>query len=166
MIVQRILQKLRYTTNMARLRATGAQVGSGTLIVEMPTVYKGRNLQIGNNCTINEGVILSSESEIVLGDRVRISARVMMFTAGLDLEEFRPDVLASDRAISHKSSPIQVGAYSWLAAGSIILGGVTIGTGAVIGAGAVVTRDVPDFHVALGVPARSRPLSAVAATES
>jgi len=41
----------------------------------------------------------------------------------------------------------------WLGAGVIVLNGVTIGRGAVIGAGAVVTKDVPPYSVAVGVPA-------------
>jgi len=43
---------------------------------------------------------------------------------------------------------------AWLRAGAIILPGVTIGVGAVVGAGAVVTKDVPDWVVVAGVPAR------------
>jgi phosphonate metabolism protein (transferase hexapeptide repeat family) len=42
----------------------------------------------------------------------------------------------------------------WIGHGAVVLPGVSIGTGAAIGAGAVVTRDVPDFAIAVGVPAR------------
>ena len=42
----------------------------------------------------------------------------------------------------------------WIGAGAIILDGVTIGRGSVIGAGAVVTKNIPPYSVAVGVPAR------------
>jgi hypothetical protein len=47
-----------------------------------------------------------------------------------------------------------VGADAWIGAGATIRAGVTIGHGAVVGAGAVVTRDVEDYEVVAGVPAR------------
>ncbi|MDX8389877.1 MAG: CatB-related O-acetyltransferase [Mariprofundaceae bacterium] len=49
---------------------------------------------------------------------------------------------------------IKIGHDVWVGANSCIMGGVTIGTGAIIGASAVVTKDVPPYSVAAGVPAR------------
>ena len=54
----------------------------------------------------------------------------------------------------HTSEPIHIGRDVWIGRGSLILPGVTIGEGAVIGANSVVTKDVPDFGIAAGVPAR------------
>ena len=50
--------------------------------------------------------------------------------------------------------PVVIGNHVWIAAGAMILKGVTIGDGAVIAAGAVVTKDVPAYCLAAGVPAR------------
>ena len=49
---------------------------------------------------------------------------------------------------------ITIGHDTWVGHGSVIMPGVTIGTGAVIGSNAVVTKDVPDFAIAVGVPAK------------
>lgn len=51
-------------------------------------------------------------------------------------------------------SDIVIGDGCWIGGGVIILPGVHIGKGSVIGAGSVVTHDIPDFHLAVGVPAR------------
>jgi len=50
--------------------------------------------------------------------------------------------------------PINIGADCWFGGNVIVLPGVTIGRGCTIGAGSVVTKDVPDFHVVAGNPAR------------
>lgn len=52
-------------------------------------------------------------------------------------------------------SRITIGHDTWIGHGAVVMPGVTIGTGAVIGSNAVVTRDVPDFAIAVGVPAKT-----------
>ena len=52
------------------------------------------------------------------------------------------------------SNPIQIGNDVWLGENVTILPGVKIGNGSIIGAGAVVTFDVPDYHIAVGIPAK------------
>ncbi len=51
------------------------------------------------------------------------------------------------------SKPCEIGHDVWIGANAVILRGVRIGNGAIIGAGAVVTREVPDYAIAVGVPA-------------
>lgn len=68
-----------------------------------------------------------------------------MMTAKHDVQS--PDFVA-------EYAPIIVGDRAWIALGATILGGVRIGEGAVVAAGSVVTRDVADFAIAAGVPAR------------
>jgi acetyltransferase-like isoleucine patch superfamily enzyme len=50
--------------------------------------------------------------------------------------------------------PVTIGSETWIGANVTILAGVTIGQGCTIGAGAVVKGDIPDFSIAVGVPAR------------
>ena len=53
------------------------------------------------------------------------------------------------------STPITIGHDTWIGHGAIVMPGIKIGTGAIIGSGAVVTKDVADFAVAVGVPAKT-----------
>ena len=53
-----------------------------------------------------------------------------------------------------ESTPISVGHDTWIGHGAVIMPGVSIGNGAIIGSNAVVTKDVADFAIAVGVPAR------------
>lgn len=59
-----------------------------------------------------------------------------------------------DEAMFSEFTPITIGNDVWIGARTILLDGVTIGTGAIVGAGAVVTRDIPPYAVAVGVPAK------------
>ena len=69
-----------------------------------------------------------------------------------DLREYEVDKPVMDCPLVYKPVEIKDGAH--IGIGAIIMPGVTIGKGAVIGAGSVVTRDIPDYCVAVGVPAK------------
>ena len=58
------------------------------------------------------------------------------------------------RSVGDIPKPTRIGADVWLGAGVTVLGGVTIGDGCVVGAGAVVTKDLPPYSIAVGVPAK------------
>lgn len=53
-----------------------------------------------------------------------------------------------------KGAPTEIGEYAWICSRSIILPGIKIGKCAIVALGAVVTKDVPDFAVVGGVPAK------------
>ena len=53
-----------------------------------------------------------------------------------------------------RSNPVTLGHDVWIGHGALVMPGVTVGTGAVVASGAVVTKDVPDYAIVAGVPAK------------
>ena len=101
-------------------------------------------IKIGNNCVIGRKVILKG-GIIVIGNNVSITAETYIQTGShfLDDENFKSfetEVNIKDRV--------------WIGLRSIILPGVTLGEGSVLGAGSVLTKNIPDFKVFAGVPAK------------
>ena len=60
----------------------------------------------------------------------------------------------NDIHFAAKGGPVNIGEYAWVCSRSIILPGINIGMGAVVASNAVVTKDVPDFAIVAGVPAK------------
>ncbi len=112
-----------------------------------PSLVIGRNVDIGWQTTIAVG------QRVHIGDNVRIAGRA--FLAGYPGHP----IDAADRAAGAPDTADQVGDIiieedAWLATGVTVLGGVRIGRGTIVAAGSVVTRDLPAFVVAAGIPAR------------
>lgn len=74
---------------------------------------------------------------------------VMIITGGHD-----PSLFGHERKGSNGGGPVHIGEGAWLGSRSTIVGPVRIGAHSVIGAGAVVVNDVPEYALAVGVPAR------------
>jgi maltose O-acetyltransferase len=103
------------------------------------------NVTIGNNCVINREVYLDGRVGVTIGNNVNVSLQVCILS--LHHDHNSPTFPAI-------GSPVTIRDHAWIGARAIILPGVTIGEGAVVAAGAVVTRDVGDFEVVGGVPAK------------
>lgn len=74
---------------------------------------------------------------------------VMVLTGSHD-----PTTFGSERRITRGGGPVHIKEGAWLCTRSIVVGPAVIGRYAVIGAGAVVVSDIPDYALAVGVPAR------------
>ncbi len=136
---------LKILLRIFKLAAKGAEIGYMSVIGRVTTNGKVKNLRLGNESAIGSDVHLALHDTIELGHHVVINDGCKLLTASHDI-----DCLAWKQI----SAPIRIKDYAWIASNVIILPGVTIGTGAVVGAGSVVTRDVPDFHVVAGNPAK------------
>jgi maltose O-acetyltransferase len=114
----------------------GAEIGSGQQI------EIGDNSGIGVNCFVGKAVI---------GRDVMMGPDVVFISANHKFD----DINVPMRGRGHiKSPPITIGDDVWIGTRAIILPGRKVGKGAIIGAGAVVTKDVPDYAIVVGNPAR------------
>jgi acetyltransferase-like isoleucine patch superfamily enzyme len=130
------------------LRLYATRVGSNVDYQRALVIFGSRNVYIGNNVKLHD-VLINATRRVDIGDDVFFAHRVMLITGGHDFHRF-----GKDRQVAINGAPIIVGKGVWVGSGAIILGGVTIGEHAVVGAGSVVTKDIPPYSVAAGVPAR------------
>lgn len=108
-------------------------------------------VSIGDNTRIGRYLILSGAgSSITIEDNVLMSERVFITESNHDFSDISKPV--QSQAVS--GGPVHIGSGTWIGIGVCILPGVTIGKHCVIGANATVTRDIPDYSIAAGVPAR------------
>lgn len=114
------------------------------------TVWFPERLNVGRNVSLNEYVFISAFGGVEIGDDCRIAHQCSIVSENHGFD--RADVPIYRQA--KKPARIVIEDDVWLGAGVRVLAGVTIGRGSVVGAGAVVTRDLPAFSIAVGVPAK------------
>lgn len=115
---------------------------------ELRTLEKGK-IHLGDDTRLNRGCTLTSYAEIFIDDFTIIGEFVSIRDANHGMSRDEPI-----RYQPHTSAPIRIGRDVWIGRGSCILPGITIGEGSVIGANSVVTKDVPPYSIAAGVPAK------------
>ncbi|MEQ8667345.1 MAG: acyltransferase [Rhodospirillales bacterium] len=137
----------------------GVVIGRGTKIWHFCHVLAGT--RIGENCVLGQNVMAGPDVRI--GDGCKIQNNVSLY-AGVDLDRdvfcgpscVFTNVLTPRAFVERKDefSATPVGRGATIGANATIICGNAIGRYAMIGAGAVVTRDVPDFALVIGNPAR------------
>lgn len=114
-------------------------------------VLSGGSISMGARVAVQNGCIfLSALQPIVIEARAQIACGCAIYSYNHGIE---PTQEICTQPLTAKG-PVVIGQDAWLGVGVKVLSGVTIGRGAVIGAGSVVTRDIPSFAIAAGVPAR------------
>jgi len=107
-------------------------------------------VSIGDRCLIGRGSGIVGHFSIVIGNDVWTGHHVYI----TDQNHGYEDVTRPISQQSQPERPVVIGDGSWLGHGAVVLPGVTIGKHVVIGANSVVTKDIPDFSVAVGSPAK------------
>ena len=112
-----------------------------------------KTLLIGTNVEINDSCHIAALESITIGNYVLIASHV--YISDHDHGEITAeDLLKHPNQRALISSPVIIEDDVWIGEKATILKGVTVGKGSVIAAGAVVTKDIPPYSVAAGVPAR------------
>lgn len=130
-------------------RATAATLAAP---VRLRTFGPGACIELGEGCQLSGTSITARSQKIRLGRQVLVAPNCIITDSDFHAP-WPPEARATDPGME-RDRPVDIGDYVWIGLNSIILKGVTIGDGAIIGAGSVVTRDVPPFCLAVGVPAR------------
>ena len=135
------------------------RIGAGTKIWHFSHIMS--NCNIGQYCSIGQNVVISPEVRI--GNRVKIQNNVSVYTGVICEDDvfLGPSAVftnvinprsAVNRKNEYQQTLVKHGAT--IGANATIVCGITIGRFAFIGAGAVVTKDIPDYALVLGNPAR------------
>ena len=150
-----------YSVNKYAVVDDNVKIGEGTKIWHFSHVQSGAKL--GKNCVLGQNVNIANN--VVIGDYVKIQNNVSVYE-GVTLEDYvfcGPSMVFTN-ILDPRSKYPQVGAEFYiktlvkegasLGANSTIVCGHTIGRFAFVGAGSVVTKDVPDFALVVGNPAK------------
>jgi putative colanic acid biosynthesis acetyltransferase WcaF len=128
----------------ALLRAFGAKIGRGLYLGSNVNISYPWRLAVGDHVWIGDDVGILSLAQVTIESNVCVARRSFLCTGNHDFrrEDFKLKV-----------APILIRNGSWIAIGSLIIAGVTIGEGAVVSAGSVVLKDVPANCLVRGNPA-------------
>lgn len=114
-------------------------------------LYGLTGIRVGKKVHISPGVYVADgyrSGLLTLEDFCVLSPYVVLVPSSHPNTSFIADIWEVS-----KKAPVVIGRGAWIGAGAVILPGVRIGEGAIIGANAVVTKDVPDYAIAVGIPA-------------
>ncbi|HEY8542085.1 MAG TPA: acyltransferase [Pseudothermotoga sp.] len=150
------------------------RLGKNVLISRKASIYGAEKIEIGDNVRIDDFCILSGR--IKLGNFIHIAAGTFLFggNSGIEMEDFsglssRVVVYAVNEDYSGKfltnptvpekyrkveEAKVLIKKHAIVGTGTTILPGVTIGEGASIGAMSLVTKDIPEWMIAVGIPAK------------
>ena len=120
------------------------QIGENSVVNNQLTVVLPKNVKIGSGVTVMNGALMMAAGGITIEDKVMIAANVQLISNNHD--PYIREVLTC--------KPILIKYGAWIGAGATILPGVTVGKYAIIGANSVVNKDIPDYAVAVGSPAK------------
>ncbi len=127
------------------LRLFGAKIGHGCLLRRTSTVYYPWLLEMGSVCCLGDMAQIYNLGKVTLGDRVTISQEAYICAGSHDYTDLTMPLL---------TPPVVLKDDCWICARAFVGPGVTIGEGAIVGAVAVAMRDVPDWTIVAGNPAK------------
>lgn len=150
---------LAYYTHPSSIVDEGAQIGGGSKIWHFSHIMSGA--VIGQNCNLGQNVFIANG--VVLGDNVKVQNNVSIYEGVICEDDvfLGPSMVFTNvnnprSAVNRKGEYLktQVGKGATIGANATIVCGHNIGKYAFIGAGAVVTKNIPDYALVVGNPAK------------
>jgi acetyltransferase-like isoleucine patch superfamily enzyme len=138
------LPSRRLRTFLAR-RLLGLRVARGAILYQWRDIREPAGIEIGEGSVIGHWATLDGRRGIRIGRNVNCSSEIALWTLQHD---------PTDRGFGVRGGPIVVEDYAWISFRATVLPGVRIGRGAVVAANSVVTRDVEDYAIVGGIPAK------------
>lgn len=144
--LHRINHAMPYTKeyDQALIEVFSDNLGEGSYVAAPINGSCVNSMKIGKNVYINTNCLAMARGGITIEDGVQIAANVQLLTNNHD--PYERQVLTC--------KPIHIKEHVWIGAGATILPGICIGKNAIVGAASVVTKDVPDYAVVVGNPAK------------
>ncbi len=112
----------------------------------------GNSIDIGSGTEIGQRDRISIAHTLVIGQKVLLSPNVYITDCDHAYENIEIPII--DQGIVNKEYSVSIGDHSYIGINAVIVGNVRIGKHCVIGANSVVTKDIPDYSVAVGSPAK------------
>jgi acetyltransferase-like isoleucine patch superfamily enzyme len=135
----------------------GVKIGDNVTIQDNTTIEctgvinkLGEGLIIGNNVGIAHNCFIQVRGTIVIGSNVIFGPGVYLFSENHNFKD--PSVFINEQGTNRKGTIVGDGV--WIGARSVILDGVNIGNNSIVAAGSVVTKNIPDFEIWGGSPAK------------
>ncbi|POP33868.1 sugar O-acetyltransferase [Lactonifactor longoviformis] len=108
----------------------------------------GTHIEVGKNFFANYNCTIIDVAKVTIGDNCQMAPNVAIYTAG------HPVHPTARNTLYEYGIEVTIGDNVWIGGNTVILPGVHIGSNTVIGAGSVVSKDIPDWVVAVGNPCR------------
>ncbi|MCI6782833.1 MAG: galactoside O-acetyltransferase [Lachnospiraceae bacterium] len=145
-VMFKLNQTMPYTEEYQTLlkELFGDNLGEGSYVAAPLSGACVSRMKIGKGVFINSGLLAMARGGITIEDGAQIAANVQLISNNHDPYDL--SVLTC--------KPVLIKKAAWIGAGASILPGVSIGKHAIVAAASVVTKDVPDYAVAVGNPAR------------
>lgn len=145
-VMFKLNQTMPYTEEYQTLlkELFGDNLGEGSYVAAPLSGACVSRMKIGKGVFINSGLLAMARGGITIEDGAQIAANVQLISNNHDPYDL--SVLTC--------KPVLIKKAAWIGAGASILPGVSIGKHAIVGAASVVTKDVPDYAVAVGNPAQ------------
>ena len=130
----------------------------GCRIASTADISDKKKLVIGDNVWVNHYVRIDTTGEVEIGEGCQLgygscilshSSHIAIRLCGKQYMNQHPE-----SRLGYILGKVKIGAYTFVGGGSFIMPGVTIGKGCVVGVNSVVTKDIPDFAIVAGSPAR------------